>query len=121
MICEYELHGVRLCSEIDMIEGTKMLFFRMFQTKIRVNDIISGKSCAPMVSCLIARKSVGVNINELQIWDMHGLGEEPVDISHIEVSDETVDFFEGKLKEMLSSCVVNIRGESERYSHFKRI
>jgi hypothetical protein len=121
MVYEYEFQGTKLYSEIDLIMGSKMLFFRIFQTKIRANDIVNGKSCAPMISCLIAKKSACININELQIWDMHGLGEEPIDITHIEIGDEILDFFEKKLKETLSDCVVNTRSISERYGHFKRV
>jgi hypothetical protein len=118
---EYELGGVRLYADIDMIIEGKVLFFRMFSPKISAHNIMNGKNCAPMVSCLIADRASGICINGFQIWDMHGLGEEPIDISNITIGRETLDSFEEMVKGILSNCVVDTCQKSDRYRHFKRI
>lgn len=112
--------SITVYTDIDAFINGKLCFFRLFKPKITANDIINGSACAPMVTALIVQKKLGC-INEIEILDMHGIGQNPVDVLSIEISVKTLEIFEERLRKILSDNIIDTTEKSDRYKHFKRI
>lgn len=122
--CNFKLDNqkdVRIYTDVDLLYGRSLYFFRLFKPKLGTSDIIIGNSFEPMVTALITQKNLGPgSIKELNIFNMHGVGQPPVDVTTIEISDKTIESFEERLRKLLSNNIIDDVDKSEKYKHFKR-
>ncbi len=112
---------VKIYSNVDLIVDQKAIFFRMFQPKLSASDIITGHSCSPMVSCYIAEKALGISFKEIEILNMDGVGQYPIEVTSIKIDQQTMLVFEERLLNILQNCIIGSGVLSDKYKHFKRV
>ncbi|MDR1391022.1 MAG: hypothetical protein LBI95_01455 [Holosporales bacterium] len=120
------------CDRLKEIKGHLTLV--SYQTKsFSAKEITSGYTSI-MPICLIAKnggfKEHNKPIKKIQIWNMSNLGNEPISITEIEISEDLIDDFKKKLtslfeyyfenKESLLKLDVAKKLSHDRYKHFKR-
>ncbi|MDR0553001.1 MAG: hypothetical protein LBG13_02820, partial [Holosporales bacterium] len=122
---------ILLKGRADVISNNSIIVLRMFEKKISATNIIDGTYSPPLMLCLLAKLGAfdyvnngqKIDISEIQIWDMDGLWPNPIKISSIQISPETIDHFENKLRKKLLDYVVNqlTLGENNgKFRHYKR-
>jgi hypothetical protein len=118
---------ILLKGRIDALFSNTLIVSRVFRRKISATNVIDGTYSMPLALCLLAKLAAfdnrQINVSEIQIWDMDGMWPEPVKVNSIQISPETVDYFENKLKSSLSNYVTNppnLETNNSEFFHYKR-
>ncbi|MDR1488550.1 MAG: hypothetical protein LBI26_02320 [Holosporales bacterium] len=131
--CDFKIsenYNIKLYGYADGIIENKLIICRIFAPKVSINDIILENSeNAPLISCVIAQNcgflDRKIDITKIEIWNMNGIGTDPVDILTIEISNTLIENFEKRLQKLVSDYMNNQSESSllvnDIYRHYKRI
>ena len=99
-----------------------------FQTSdnISVKDLLYGDRTSLLTKCLIANRSekyeFARKIHVIQIWSLSSVGNDPISISEIEISEEFLNNFEARLKNSLENLDIHMDPKLgyNKYRYFER-
>ena len=99
-----------------------------FQTSdnISVKDLLYGDRTSLLTKCLVANRSekyeFARKICVIQIWSLSSIGNDPISIREIEISEEFLNNFEARLKNSLENLDIYMDPKLgyNKYRYFER-
>jgi hypothetical protein len=116
---------------IEDVEGGLSITMCRMSANPPTRDILFGTACRVLVLCLIARDGgfAGLptrKIKEVNMWSLNGAGDSPVSIKTLEISEDVIDNFRGRLIDALDGTLGGDTPSKPQadhldiYKHFKR-
>lgn len=116
----------------DLIHNNTMIKYNILKTLNHSSNWLNEKNFSTIVPCIIAKhggfNNYKININEIQIWNMTGFEKKPIDIIRLEISEETIKYFEQRLRDVCSYYILNentfivkTHKHYNKYKHYERV
>jgi RecB family exonuclease len=132
-----ETNSVKILSRADMImraKGYATLVEFSLKSRPVVSEILHGSDCSLLMNAMIESRGgfgiLGSLPRELQVWSFLCTGENPVEVTSIEISEYTLQSFEERIKALLQKYAKEdknyflqeaMKNKSNRYKHLMRI
>lgn len=125
--CKYQINigksNINIETCVDFVCGSTLVYINTFYKKSTIRGDYYGDSFIPCLQCLALQKTCNIQIKQIQIWNISEIGDPPVNIVDVQISDTFLQKFLEKLTNLFSEnlaegCVLR-HDDVRRYAQYE--